>query len=159
MRVMGVLTDYFSAPSDEAAAAALDRVGGPAQPTGGPSPLPPFDTFESKSLDPFVIMGKLEEALTGQAYEVITADPQHGRLLAQGDDTDGPWVIHVSSPLQAALALADADTLARAAVRWVRAEELGGASPESMAWVLDGLSGLARRATAKGEHLYCWVCL
>ena len=52
---MGVLTDYFSAPSDEAAASALDRVGGPARPGNGPSPLPPFDTFESKNLDPYVI--------------------------------------------------------------------------------------------------------
>ena len=58
--VMGVFTDYFSAPSDEAAASVLDRVGGPVRPAKGPSPLPPFDTFESKGLDPYVIIGKLE---------------------------------------------------------------------------------------------------
>jgi integrase len=44
---MGTLTDYFSAPSDESAASALDRVGGPGQPTAGPLPMPPFDTFQS----------------------------------------------------------------------------------------------------------------
>jgi len=119
--------------------------------------LPPFDTFESKGLDPHVIMAKLEEALTGQDYWMITADPQYARMVA-GRGDDGPWVIKVSSPLQAALALADSDKLARAAVEWSRAEELHGASPEDMIWMLEGLSGLARRATAKDEHLYCWVC-
>jgi len=155
---MGVLTDYFSASSDEAAASALDRVGGPARPATGPSPLPPFDTFESKGLDPYVIMGKLEEALTGQDYWVITAGPQYARMVA-GRGDEGPWVYKVSSPLQAVLARAGSGELARAAVEWSRAEELPGASPEGLTWVLEGLSGLARRATAKDEHLYCWVCL
>lgn len=130
---MGVLTVYFFAPSDEAAATALDRVGGPAQPTAGPSPLPPFDTFQSKGLDPYVIMGKLEEALTGQDYWVITADPQYARVVAERG-AEGSWVIKVSSPLQAALALADSDKLARAAVEWSQAEELDGASPEDVIW-------------------------
>jgi hypothetical protein len=155
---MGVLTDYFSAPSDEAAAAALDRVGGPAQPAAGPSPLPPFDTFQSKNLDPHVIMGKLEEALTGQDYWVITADPQYGRMVAERGD-QGPWVTKVSSQLQAELARADSDKLTRTAAEWSHAEELHGASPEDMIWVLEELSDLARRATAKDEQLYCWVCL
>jgi hypothetical protein len=111
---MGVLTDYFSAPSDAAAAPALDRVGGPSQPTAGPSPLPPFDTFQSKGLDPYVIMGKLEEALTGQDYRVITAGSPYGRMVAKRG-AQGPWVAKVSSPLQAALSLAGSDKLARAA--------------------------------------------
>jgi hypothetical protein len=155
---MGVLTHYFSAPSDQAAASALDRVGGPAQPTAGPAPLPPFDTFRSKGLDPYVLMGKLEEALTGQDYWVITADPQYGRKVAD-QGADGPWVYKVSSPLQAALARAGSKKLTRAAARWSQAEEMHGAAPESLTWVLEELSGLARRATAKDEHLYCWLCL
>jgi hypothetical protein len=155
---MGVLTDYFSAPSDAAAASALDRLGGPGQPFAGPSPLPPFDTFQSKGLDPYVIMGKLEEALTGQDYRVITADTQYGRMVAKRG-TQGPWVATVSSPLQAALSLADSNKLARAAAEWSQAEELGGASAEDLTWILEELSGLARRATVRDEHLYCWVCL
>jgi hypothetical protein len=155
---MGVLTDYFSAPSDAAAASALDRVGGPGQPAAGPSPLPPFDTFQSKGLDPYVIMGKLEEALTGQDYQVITAGPHYGRMVAKRG-AHGPWVAKVNSPLQAALSLADSNKLARAAAQWSQVEELGGASPEELIWVLEGLSGLARRATARDEHLYCWTCL
>jgi hypothetical protein len=90
---------------------------------------------------------------------VITADPRHGRLVAPQDDAEGPWVVGVSSLLQVALAAADRGTLARAAVQWARAEELNGASPESVMWVLEALSGLARRAAAKDEHLYCWICL
>jgi hypothetical protein len=155
---MGVLTDYFSAPSDETAASALDRVGGPGQPSAGSSPLPPFDTFQAKGLDPYVIVGKLEAALTGQDYRAITADTQYGRLVAKRG-AQGPWVVTVSSPLQAALSLAGSGKLARAAAEWSQAEELGGASPEEMIGVLEGLSGLARRATAKKDHLYCWVCL
>jgi hypothetical protein len=155
---MGLLTHYFTAPSDEAAASALDRVSGPAEPTAGPSPLPPFDTFQSQGLDPHVIMGKLEEALTGQDYWGITADPQYGRMVAKRGD-GGPWVIKVSSQLQAALALADSDKLTRSAAEWSQAEELYGASPEDMIEVLEELSDLARRATAKDEQLYCWVCL
>jgi hypothetical protein len=155
---MGVLTDYFSAPSDAAAASALDRVGGPGQPAAGPSPLPPFDTFQSKGLDPAVIMGKLEEALTGQDYRVITARTQHGRMVAKGG-AHGPWVAKVSSPLQAALSQADSSKLARAAAQWSQAEELRGASAEDLTPILEELSGLARRATARDEHLYCWVCL
>lgn len=155
---MGVLTDYFSAPSDESAASALDRVGGPGQPSAGPSPLPPFDTYQAKSLDPYVIMGRLEAALTGQDYRAITARPQYGHLVAK-QGAQGPWVTKVSSALQAALSLAGRDELARAAAKWSQAEELGGASPGEMTGILEGLSGLACRATAKDEHLYCWVCL
>ena len=125
---MGILTDYFSAPSDESAASALDRVGGPGQPAAAPLPLPPFDTFQSKGLDPYVIIGKLEEALTGQDYRIITADPHYGRMLAERG-AQGPWVTKLSSPLQAALALADSGKLARAAAEWSQTEELGGASP------------------------------
>lgn len=156
---MGVLTDYFSAPSDEAATSALDRLGGPARPTAGSSPLPPFDTFESKGLDPYVLMGKLEEALTGQDYWAITAAQQYGRLVAAAPGDEGPWVCEVSGSLQAALARAGSDELARAAVKWAQAEEHRGVSPEGLTWVLEGLSGLARRAAAKDERLYCWVCL
>ena len=79
--------------------------------------------------------------------------------MVAGRDDEGPWVYEVRSPIQAAPALAGSGDLARAAVEWSRAEEHYGASLEDLAWVLEGLSGLARRATAKDEHLYCWVCL
>jgi hypothetical protein len=155
---MGVLTDYFSAPSDEAAATAIDRVGGPALPTAGSPVLPPFDAVQMKGIDPYINLGTLESILTGLDYDAIVADPNHAGLIAQRDD-DGPWVCAVSATLQEALATADSAQLARAAVPWSQTEEFHGAAPESLMWVLEQLADLARRATANGHRLYCWACL
>ncbi|HEX3966231.1 MAG TPA: hypothetical protein VHZ03_57905 [Trebonia sp.] len=91
-------------------------------------------------------------------YDVITAGPDHGRLVAQRDD-DGPWVIAVSAALQAALATASSGQLTQADIPWTQTEEFRWAAPSSMLWVIEELAGLARRATAKGERLYCWICL
>jgi hypothetical protein len=85
---LGVLTDYFSAPSDEVAATAAGIIGGPGVEAGGPSALPPFDTVQFKGIDPVVNLGRLESILTGVDYHDI-ADPDHGRLVAQRDG-DGP---------------------------------------------------------------------
>lgn len=154
---MGVLTDYFSAPSDEVAATAAGMIGGPGMEAGGPSARPPFDTVQFKGIDPVTNLGTLESILTGVDYHDI-ADPDHGRLVAQRDD-DGPWVIAVSSALQAALATASSDQLTRADVSWTQTEEFRWAAPQSLLWVIEELAGLARRATARGERLYCWTCL
>ena len=78
----GILTHYFSAPSDEVAATAVNRLGGPGTPTDGPSELPPFDTAEFKGIDPVVNLGTLESIVTGVDYDVITAGTNHGRLVA-----------------------------------------------------------------------------
>ena len=152
---MGILTDYFSAPSDEAAASVLDRPGGPVAATVPP----PFDTVASKGLDPYVVMGKLEVALTGQDYWAVIAGPQYARMIA-GRGDEGPWVCKVSGPLQAALATASDSALALASVDWARVEELqvNGISSD-LSGVLEDLAGLARRAAARDEHLYCWMSL
>ena len=155
---MGVLTDYFSAPSDQVAATALGRAGGPGTAADGPPAAAPFDTVQLKDIDPVVNLGTLESILTGVDYHVITANPDHGRLISQRDD-HGPWVIAVSAALQAALATADSDQLAQADIPWTRTEEFRWAAPQSLLWVIEELAALARRATAKGERLYCWTCL
>lgn len=110
-------------------------------------PLPPFDTFQSKGLDPYVIMAKLEGTLTGQDYRVITAGSHshYGRMVPERA-TQGPWVTKVSSPLQAALAQADSGKLARAAAEWSQAEELGGASPEDLTWAKFRIGGTLQGA-------------
>ena len=123
-----------------------------------PSVLPPFDTAEFKGIDPVVNLGTLEPILTGVDHDVITAETNHGRLVAQRDD-EGPWVISVSAALQAALATAESDQLTRADIPWTKTEEFQRAAPQSMLWVIEELADLARRATAKSERLYCWVCL
>lgn len=103
-------------------------------------------------------MGRLEEALTGRPFETLTGDPQYAYTVAE-QGAAGPWVFKVSRPLQAALAAADTHKLKQAAVQWSGAEELDAADPESLLGTLEELAGLATRTTAKGEHLYCWVCL
>ena len=60
---------------------------------------------------------------------------------------------------QAALATAHSDQLKRADMLWTQTEEFRWAAPQSMLWVIEELADLARRATAKSERLYCWVCL
>lgn len=115
-------------------------------------------SVEFKGIDPVVNLGTLESILTGVDYDVITAETNRGRLIAQRDD-EGPWVIAVSAALQAALTTADSDQLTRADVPWTQTEEFRWAAPQSMLWVIEELADLARRATAKRERLYCWVCL
>jgi hypothetical protein len=95
---MGVLFDYFSAVSDEAAASAIDLLGGPGVPLAGPSQLgaamvnqtwtpkgAPFDTVPAEGIDPLVQLGTLEALLTGRDYEQIVAGPRAGQALAIRD--------------------------------------------------------------------------
>ena len=136
MADMSALYDYFSAASDEAAAGVIDRAGGPGEPavapapvkrgwfgrTSSPSPVqdmgPAFDTVSAGGIDPVVMMGALEELLTGRPYDEVTNDPRSGHIVAIRDE-----------------------------------------GPHDLAMVLNELSGLAGRAQAKGERLYCWVCV
>jgi hypothetical protein len=152
---MGVITDYFSAPSDEAAARVFDRPGGPAQPLGD---APPLDTVESKGIDPAVMLGTLEAIITGRSWQDVFAKPGHGKALAH-DDEGCLLVCAVSVELQALLAPATSGQLAAWAVPWSQTEEFRGAEPDSLTWFLDELAALARRASARDERLYCWICV
>ena len=153
--VMGVITDYFSAPSDEAAASVFNRPGGPAQPLGD---APPLDTLESKGIDPAVKLGKLEAIITGQSWRDVFAKPSHGKTLAH-DDEGYLLVCTVSVELQALLVAATPGQLAEWAVPWSQTEEFRGAKPDSLTWFLDELAALAGRASARDERLYCWICV
>jgi hypothetical protein len=153
---MGVLTDYFSAPSDEAAASAIDR--GPSHPLTDPSAEPPFETLQAKNLDPVIMLGTLEALLTGRDYDDIRKGPRQGHLLAGQDDYQ-LLVLTVTDEIQAALAAASNKQLAEVAVTWSQTEEIGGADPKELAGVLEELAGLARRAADRNERLYCWVCV
>jgi hypothetical protein len=144
---MGVVTDYFSASSDAAAASVIDRLGGPREPSTGPSAEPPFDTVEAKNLDPVVMLGTLEALLTGRDYRDIVAGQDDYHLL----------VLTVTDEIQAALAAASDKRLAEVAVPWSRTEEMRGADPKELAELLGKLASLARRAAGRSERLYCWV--
>jgi len=140
---MGVLYDYFAAPSDDAAAATI--IGGPKR---------RFPTVETKSLDPAVVMGQLEELLTGRAYDDVAEDPRWGDGVAIEHDGD-VLVLTVTDGLRDGLAAAD--DLDEVAVRWAEVEELDGFDPALLADVLHDLKALAAEAKRNGERLYCWA--
>lgn len=134
---MGVLYDYFSAASDEVAATAINRIGGPGAASGDTPPLPAFDTFRTKVVEPFVNLGSVEARLTGRDDTEIGKGPRAGKILAEADD-GALMVVTLTDEVQTALADADRK----------------GLGP----W-LGELAELARRARNRGERLYCWVCV
>ena len=141
---MGVMYDYFAAPSDEVAAAVLE---------GGPAHLEPVAT---KGLDPVVVMGKLEALLTGRAYDDVVDDERSALLLAMEGDGE-VLVLAVTDGLRDGLDRASG--LSEIAATWAQAEELNGSDPQQLAGVLGELQALAKKAVGKGERLYCWVCV
>ena len=163
---MGVLSDYFSAASEEAAASAIDWLGGPgcspAEPSGaraGALEGAPFDTVPLKGIDPLVQLGTLEALLTGRDYDLIVAGPRAGHALAIRNG-GARVVVTLTDELQAALAEADDEQLESAALPWSQTDEFWGrGDPQALAAVLHELAGLARRAHDRDERLYCWVSL
>ncbi|TCC26155.1 hypothetical protein [Kribbella sindirgiensis] len=179
---MGVLFDYFAAASDEEAASVIDRVGGPgspetmvAPPEGrqrgifgrkrrAPEPavsaapdLVVYDTLSVKGIDPVVQLGTLEELLTGRPYDDVVDDPRSGHHLAMRDGGER-LVFTLTDPLTAALAEASDETLERVAGPWSETEEFwNAADPSDLAEFLKELAGLAQRAQAGDQKLYCWV--
>ena len=183
---MGVLFDYFSAPSDEAAASTIDRVGGPGSQAVLASPpamltkrrglfgrkpsepvqepqftedvsLPLFDTLAVKGIDPLVQLGTLEELLTGRPYDDVVEDPRSGKDLASRNGGE-VLVLTITDTLTAALLSASDERLAGVAVPWSQTEEFWGqGDPADLADFLRDLAALARRADAAGHKLYCWL--
>jgi hypothetical protein len=184
MFAMGVLFDYFAAASDEEAAIVIDRVGGPGsqatmvtRPEGRqrgifrrkhPAPEPALgadpdlvvhDTLSVKGVDPVVQLGTLEELLTGRPYDEVVDDRRSGHNLAMRDGGER-LVVTLHDPLTAALAEASDETLERVARPWSETEEFwNAADPTDLAEFLKELAGLAQRARAGDQKLYCWICV
>ncbi|MDX8035116.1 hypothetical protein SK803_33305 [Lentzea sp. BCCO 10_0856] len=136
--------DYFAAPSDEVAATVID--GGPSQ----------FGPVETKWLDPVVVMGKLEELLTGRPYDDVVRDERSGQLVAMEGDGE-LLVLTVTDGLRDGLH--QASDLSDVAVAWAQIEELQRWDPVELAEILHELQALAQKAVSKDERLYCWVCV
>ena len=144
---MVVYVDYFAAPSDDAAAEAMSRLY---------DADPSLDTVHT-DIGPEMLVA-LEELLTGVSYQDNTPDVKDGRILVTlGEDE----FVLVSVAVEARDALAGADDrrLVELAVRWSQVEEMTGDHDDSnmLVGVLEDLRGLARRASEKGDRLYCWV--
>ena len=162
---MGVLCDYFTAPSDEIAAATIDWAGGPSRPESAkrgmlrrgrkPEPLP---TVDLKGVEPFVQLGTLDEILTGRSFDEVLQDTT-AQIIAERDDGER-LVTRLTRTLQEALAGADTMRLKDAATRWAATEEFAGvADPVELGEYLVELAGLARTAEGQSQRMYCWVCV
>ncbi|WP_162599738.1 hypothetical protein [Nocardioides solisilvae] len=142
---MPVRHDWFLAPDDASAAAAL---------TPGATS---YRTLADTRIDPVAQGGSLDELLTGRSFEQVAADPRWGARLAVGDGGER-LVLTVTDALVDALAAADDARLAEVAVPWAATEEFGGAvTPETLRVQLRLLADLARAARRAGGSLYCRV--
>jgi hypothetical protein len=146
---MGFLSDYFSAPSDEAAARAIE--------IDVDLRESPYEVLQLEDLIPGYHLVPVEVFLTGRSAEVVKGNPRNGMLLAQAEDGE-VVVLTVSDELTASLAEASDELLAEAAESWSHFEDFQGTDTSGLAGFLGDLASLARRARARNEHLYCYLC-
>lgn len=154
---MGIVTDYFAAPSDALAATVLQEASGPSTPTRG-SGKPLFDTVCLPSIEPFVMLGTLAQLLSGRPYREVTAHPRHGALVIDGGN-EGPWVVTVCDDLVADLAASPPQRLESVAASWARTPELSAIARDRVPAAVHALGELAARAAALRHSLYCWTAL
>lgn len=152
---MGIVTEYFAAATDEVAAEALRIPGGPGAPENGSPPR--FDSVTLPSVDPFIMLAGLAQALSGRPYGEITADPRHGALVGSSGD-EGPWIVTITDDLAKDLASVAPARLGRAIRHWMRESEPPVPAHRLTSAVLL-LAELATRAVADGDGLYCWTSL
>lgn len=171
---MGLICEYFAAPSDEEAAAVVHRLGGPGDASGQvrpekrrslfhrrartvDEPVTPavaYPTVDGVGVEPVVQMGELEAVLTGRPPDDAV---QGGDVIASVDD-GACLVVRLTSTLTDALAAAEGTDLLDVATRWSATEEFWGeGDPVLLADLIAGLARLARDARADGAELYCWV--
>jgi hypothetical protein len=164
---MGVWYYYYSAPSDEAAVAAINRIGErlPAWPFAIRTVRSSLfverskDRYvETKLVDPALALRDLEALLTGREYKDVAGydgDP----LVENEDDL---LIVPLTNTISAALADADDERLPAVVMLWSRIGEFPdprGEPEELVRWLLPWLrelAALARRARERSERLYCW---
>jgi hypothetical protein len=95
--------------------------------------------------------------MTGRPYDDIVEDPRSGQAVATRDGGER-LVLTLTESVTTALADAGNDRLSGVAEPWSQTDEFWGAGdPEVLAGFLRDLAGLARRARARDQQLYCWV--
>ncbi|GAA4255091.1 hypothetical protein [Dactylosporangium darangshiense] len=94
---------------------------------------------------------------TGRSEEEVADNPRQGKILEL--QPDGRAVVAVTTQLRTALAIATVATLSAAARPWAETDELDGSDPADLTEVLVALADLARRASSRGDNLYCLVTL
>lgn len=150
---MGLLCEYFVAPHDDDAASTIDWAGGPASPPHGTDGFP---TLPLPGIEPVVMMGTLDEILTGRTFDEVLNDRSGYEVVSR----DGVWVWALTTSLQEALISSDDDRLRVAAGQWVLAEEFGGQADASDATgAAIALARMVRSGRNSGARLYCWFSL
>lgn len=172
---MGLLCDYFAAPSIDDAAATIDRLGGPGSistpaaptrrglfrrqsaPAAAAETSAAFVTVDGGGIEPVVQMGTLEALLTGRSYEEVV-DARDGTEFVAVRDEGQRLVVKLSDQLANALARASGEELDAVAEPWAQTEEFwGAAEPALLADFLRRLSVLSRQARDDGAAVYCWM--
>jgi hypothetical protein len=152
------LTDYFRAAGPDVAARVLDRVGGPLVgdvPPGEPT----LDGLSAKNVDPDVVLGQLVAFVRDEPWDPETVDIELLRP-EETSETEGPWLVALDDATRDTLAGVAGDRIPELAARWAAIEEFRGrVAPEHLRELLGEFVGLARRAVADGDQLYCWMCL
>ncbi|MEU9041825.1 MULTISPECIES: hypothetical protein [unclassified Kitasatospora] len=170
---MGVLTDYFRAPDAATVVRALERAGGgrPDFDDGSGAGFGAgFDGVEAKRIDPDVVLGQLVAAIRREQWHpdavpetpVWPTTPPPGPSGPDGEDdpwASGPWVTELGDAARDTLAGVPDERVPKVVAQWALAEEWDGADPSDLQPLAEELIGLARRARAAGEQLYCWICL
>jgi hypothetical protein len=145
---MGLLIDYFVAPSDSDAQQVVD-VG----------PAGRFPTTDGSGIEPTVNLGQFEELLTGKTFDQQLDDPESYKMIASANDHHN-LVIRLEPGFVAALAHADSETLGRLSEPWSHIEEFAGMAPPSgLEDFLSRLRELCIQASDTSGGLYCWVCV
>ncbi len=157
---MSVLIEYFLADDDAEAAEVIDWPSGPAH--GVPKRLlrrsvPGRPTLAAPGIEPVVVLGVLEELLTGKTFDEQLEDDHSRPILA--DREEGMLVVRIDDRFVAAVAAAAPERLAGLAEPWAQSEELLGTPAEDLVWFLTEFRDFCARARQDGQHVYCWVCV
>ncbi|WP_214415756.1 hypothetical protein [Sphaerisporangium fuscum] len=166
---MGVFYDYYRADDREAALAHPESPREVA--------VPGFDVVVTKWIDPHVVLARLVafvadvEFSPGLVDTAILYPPPEGAprsdeewdALPEGSPyLEGPCIGELTVDVRDVLAGADDERLPLIAERWSKIEEFSSFGPDDEGYtpaLVKDLVGLARRAKANGQMLYCWSSL
>ncbi|MFD9044881.1 hypothetical protein [Streptomyces bottropensis] len=143
---MSTVVEFFLAPDDTAAGAAL-----PAGPRGA------YESLSFGNFDPEEAVIEWECLLTGSTFEELV---EAGEPRAVADRDDGECVILVLSPrLSAALADARPKALRDVAVAWsgLRAADGEVIDAETAEAIMGDVAALVGGGRRRGLGVYCWV--
>ncbi len=150
---MGVLCDYFTAPSDLEAGTTINW------PAARPSHLatPWITSVSMNGVDPVVMMGTLDELLTGRTFSEVLADTSGYEVAIRDEGERLVW--RLPTALRDGLGSADEETLRAVAVdsgtdRGVRRNDSGRRRRRRAC-----SSVLVPAGREHDRHLYCWLCV